>query len=138
MAIAAKPYKVLMLSATVADDPTELRAVGYLLGMFELPKFWNWLRAHGCKPNPWGAMEFDRRKLGVLDKIHEFIVPERGSRMTVEDMRGHVADNIIIDDPLDFGDEGEIQKLYDEMEAELAALKAGPKPGKRKVNPSGK
>jgi len=123
LAVAAKPYTVLMLSATLADDPTELRAAGYLLGMFELPKYWGWLRSNGCKPNPWGAMEFDRRKVGVLSKIHEFIIPDRGSRMTVADMAGHFADNFIVNDPLDFGDAGAIQKLYAEMDSELSDLK---------------
>lgn len=123
MLIAAKSHYNLMLSATVADDPTELRGVGYILDLFELPKFWNWCRAHGCKPNPWGAMEFNHKRTGALQKIHEAIMPEKGGRMTVQDMAGHFAENFIIDDPLDFSDDGEIKKLYDEMEAELDKLK---------------
>jgi superfamily II DNA or RNA helicase len=124
MLIAAKGHYNLMLSATVADDPTELRGVGYQLGLFELNKFWGWCRSHGCRPNPWGAMEFDHRKSGALQKIHDQIMPSRGSRMTVEDMAGHFAENFIIDDPLDFSDDGEIKKLYEEMESELEDLKS--------------
>jgi superfamily II DNA or RNA helicase len=123
MLIAAKNYHNLMLSATVADDPTELRGVGYVLGLFELQKFWNWCRAHGCSVNPWGAMEFDHKRSKALEKIHEKIMPERGSRMSVQDMAGHFAENFIIDDPLDFSDDGRIQNLYQEMERELDALK---------------
>lgn len=123
MLIASKNHFNLMLSATIADDPTELRGVGYLLGLFELPKFWNWCRSYGCKPNPWGAMEFDRRKTGALEKIHSQIMPDKGGRMTVEDMKGHFADNFIVDDPLDFSDDGKIKELYDEMELEMEALK---------------
>lgn len=124
MLIASKEYSNLMLSATIASDPTEMRGVGYLLGLFELPKFWNWCRSHGCKPNPWGAMEFDRRKTGALTKIHERIYPNLGDRMTIADMAGHFADNLIIEDPLDFGDDGGIAKLYSEMEDELRELKS--------------
>lgn len=124
MLIAAKSHYNLMLSATVADDPTELRGVGYILDLFELPKYWNWCRSHGCRPNPWGAMEFDHRKTGALQKIHDRIMPEKGSRMSVQDMAGHFAENFIIDDPLDFSDDGEIKKLYDEMERELDELKS--------------
>lgn len=123
MLIAAKPHHNLMLSATVADDPTELRGVGYILDLFELPKYWGWCRSHGCRPNPWGAMEFDHRKTGALQKIHDRIMPGKGSRMSVQDMAGHFAENFIIDDPLDFSDDGEIKKLYDEMERELDELK---------------
>lgn len=122
--IGSKSYPTLMLSATVADDPTELRGVGYLLGLFELNKFWNWCRAHGCKPNPWGAMEFNRKKQeAVLEKIRGYIIPHKGSRMTKADMAGHFAENFIVDDPLDFGDDGEIEKLYREMEDEINDLK---------------
>jgi superfamily II DNA or RNA helicase len=123
MLIASKSHYNLMLSATIADDPTELRGVGFLLSLFELPKFWNWCRSHGCRPNPWGAMEFDRRKTGALEKIHDQIMPNKGSRMTVADMKGHFADNFIIDDPLDFSDDGKIKELYEEMEVELDGLK---------------
>ena len=123
MLIAAKPYMNLMLSATVADSPTELRGVGYALGLFELQKYWNWCRAHGCKVNPWGAMEFDHKNTGALQKIHDQIMPSKGSRMSIEDMSGHFAENLIIDDPLDFSDQGRIQKLYEEMDAELEELK---------------
>jgi hypothetical protein len=124
MLISAKPHYNLMLSATVADDPTELRGVGFVLGLFELQKFWNWCRAHGCTVNPWGAMEFNHKKSKALEKIHQQIMPERGSRMSIQDMAGHFAENFIIDDPLDFSDDGRIQKLYQEMEQELDALKA--------------
>lgn len=123
MAIAAKPYRVLMLSATVADDPTEMRAVGYLLGLFELPKYWNWCRSHGCSVNPWGQMVFANSKRHLLSKLHEFIVPDKGSRLSIDDLSDHFAENFIVDDPLDFGDEGKIAKLYEEMEAELDDLK---------------
>ena len=123
MLIAAKPYFNLMLSATVADSPTELRGVGYILGLFELQKYWGWCRSHGCKPNPWGAMEFDRRNTKSLQKIHSDIVPAKGSRMSVADMEGHFAENFIIDEPLDFSDNGSIQALYADMEDELEQLK---------------
>ena len=122
MLIAAKHYHNLMLSATVADDPTELRGVGYLLGLFEIQQFWNWCRGHGCTVNAWGAMEFNHKKTKPLKKIHERIFPDRGSRMSIQDMAGHFDENFIIDDPLDFSDDGRIQKLYQEMERELDAL----------------
>jgi superfamily II DNA or RNA helicase len=123
IAIASKGYHVLLLSATMADDPTEMRAAGYLTGLFELPKFWNWCRAHGCSPNPWGAMEFRRKNVAALEKIHAQIYPDRGSRLTVDDMQGHFAENFIVDSPLDFGDQGEIEKLYSEMDTEIERLK---------------
>jgi hypothetical protein len=123
MLIAAKPYINLMLSATVADSPTELRGVGYILGLFELQKYWNWCRAHGCRVNPWGAMEFDHKNTVALQKIHRQIMPSKGGRMSIEDMAGHFAENLIIDDPLDFSDQGRIQKLYEEMDMELEELK---------------
>ena len=124
MAIAAKTHYVLMLSATVADNPTEMRAVGYLLGLFDLQKFHNWCKSHGCFVNHWGKMEFAKGKRHKLTEIHQQIVPDKGHRLFVEDMQGHFAENFILDDPIDFGDDGKIAEIYNNMGAELEVLKS--------------
>jgi SNF2 family DNA or RNA helicase len=47
-----KAYRIplLAMSATLADSPVKLRALGYLLGLhgFRLPEFYDWCLKHGC------------------------------------------------------------------------------------------
>jgi len=122
MLVAAKPFVNLALSATAAEDPTEMRALGFVLGLHNLTDFYSWLKRHGCKPNPWGAMEFKGSK-EVLAKIHATLFGEgRGSRLTHEDLSEHFTETQIITTPLDFGNE-DIPKLYAEMDAEVETLK---------------
>ncbi len=122
MLIAAKPWRNLLLSASAAEDPTEMRASGFLLGLHALSNFYNWAKAHGCVINPWGQLEFKHRESWALDKINYELYPEHGDRMTRIMLAEHFKETRIITDPLDFGDKGQIQKLYDEMDQELSAL----------------
>lgn len=122
MLIAAKPWMNLLLSASAAEDPTEMRASGFILGLHSLSNFFNWAKAHGCQVNPWGQLEFRHREQWALDKINYELYPERGDRMTREMLAEHFQETRVITDPLDFGDKGAIQKLYDEMDSELTAL----------------
>lgn len=122
MLAAAKPFVNLMLSATAAEDPTEMRALGFVLGLHKYTDFYPWLLKHNCKPNPWGALVF-KGDPKALARVHERIFAEgRGSRLTTEDLADHFLETQIITEPLDFGDEGEIAKLYEEMEAEVLSL----------------
>jgi hypothetical protein len=122
MLISAKPWRNLLLSASAAEDPTEMRASGFLLGLHTLSNFFNWAKAHGCEVNPWGALEFKHREQWALDKINYELYPEHGDRMTRSMLAEHFQETRIITDPLDFGDKGAIKKLYDEMDQELSAL----------------
>lgn len=119
MLIAAKPYYNLMLSATPAEDPTEMRASGYILNLHKISDFWRWCRANGCVPNMWGGLDFEGGH-DVIDKIHHQIFPEYGHRMTVDDLAEHFQETQIITTPLKFGDK--IEKIYLEMETELSSL----------------
>jgi RecB family exonuclease len=122
MLIAAKSWTNLLLSASASEDPTEMRASGFILGLHVLTNFFHWAKAHGCRVNPWGALEFSQRENWALDKINAELYPEHGDRMTRGMLAEHFQETRIVTDPLDFGDKGAIQKLYDEMDQELSAL----------------
>jgi len=63
---------VLGLSATPADSPLKMRALGFCTGMHQLDNdFWNWCRRNGCVRSPFGGLYFrkgDRDR--VLGDIH--------------------------------------------------------------------
>lgn len=125
MLIGAKAFWTLSLSATAVESPSEMRALGYILGLHNLREFWKWCRERGCKPNQWGGLEFTDPGGSVLNRLHHEIFPERGSRLTVADLADHFQDTQIITTPLDFGPE--VTKIYAEMEAELEVLKEAEK-----------
>jgi superfamily II DNA or RNA helicase len=128
MLIEAKDrYRVLMLSATLASSPTQMRAAGYLLGAHGLGNFWQWCLKNGCSKNRWNGIDFGGDPLHIKNIAEQ--IAHRCSRMTVADMADHFTETQIVTEPLDFGDE--IGAIYDEMEAELAALEASSKTDKK-------
>jgi superfamily II DNA or RNA helicase len=117
--LAAKAQFVLALSATAAESPAEMRALGFVLGLHKLLNWWPWARERGCYVNHWGHLEFND-DVDQLDALHKEIFPEHGHRLRVADMADHFTETQIITTPLDFGPQ--VKKLYAEMEKELADL----------------
>lgn len=116
----------LALSATAAEDPTELRALGYLLGLHDLTNFVLWAKERGCSFDRWGKLVFTRSpslSKEFLSVLHDEIYPGKGAKLTRLDLADHFMETQICSDPLDFGDDGKIASIYAEMDAELAALK---------------
>lgn len=124
MLIAAKPFVTLMLSATACENPVEMRAIGYLLGLHYLKDFYGWALRFGATTNPWGALEFVKRvgSDGHLDRLSRLIYPEHGSMLTREDLAEFFPDGQIIYDPISFGNADEIKKLLDECADELQSI----------------
>lgn len=79
--------RVLALSATVANNPIKMKAIGTRLRLFAAPDYYAWLFAHGCKKGYFGGFEFveDRRE-AVLRKLHAEIFPARGCRVRWQDV----------------------------------------------------
>ncbi len=115
----AKPFYNLCLSATAAENPVEMKALGYLLGLHNLKDFWNWTKMHGCEDGMWGGLEFTGDPEDI-DRLHRIVYPRHGSRLTFKDMAPYFKATEIITTPLDFGDG--IKKLYAAMAGELAVL----------------
>lgn len=67
---------VLMQSATVADSPLKMRAIGYLLGLhgFNATSYYDWCRRHACYNNPFhNGLVFSKGPLGTaaLQRLHK-------------------------------------------------------------------
>lgn len=126
IAVAAKPYYNLLLSATIAESPVHMRASGYLLGLHNLRDYWTWARARGAAVNQWGALTFNGDKK-ILNQIHKELVPAHGHGLTLENMSAYFPETQTIYERVDFGDSGTIASLYNTMSAELAELEASMK-----------
>lgn len=75
---------VVCLSATVADDPTQMSAVGQTLGLFTPKDFRNWLLKQGCTPGIFGGFDVPTDpvvKEDMMANIGREIYPAHGSRM---------------------------------------------------------
>ncbi len=84
--------KVLGLSATVANSPLKMQAVGMGLGLHngEFFPFRNWCLRNGCKKGFFGGMTFNRKDGNRADEalklIHKYIYPAHGYRLTRADL----------------------------------------------------
>lgn len=115
----AKGLPLLLLSATLAENPMELRAVAHVAGLSDWHSFWSWLLRNGCKKGRFG-LEFNKHRQDVLAKLHEELFVRRGSRIRIADLGDQFPETQITAEALDFGDE--IDRIYKEMDAELSAL----------------
>lgn len=123
--IAAKRQrlKILMLSATAATDPLEMRAFGYALGLHGLHDFWPWAIANGCAKGRFGFQYMG----GVrgLEKLHRIIFHERhlGSRMRIADVPDFPLTQVTAE-AIETGYAAEIQGIYDQMSRDLVRADA--------------
>jgi superfamily II DNA or RNA helicase len=128
MLIEAKDrHAVLMLSATIASSPTQMRAAGWLLGAHMLGNFWQWCLKNGCSKNRWNGVDFMGDSKHIANIAAQ--IAHRCARMTTAELADHFAETQIITEPLEFG--SEIAKIYDEMESELLELEKASKTDKK-------
>ena len=99
MLIAAKRQceNVITLSATAADSPLQMKALGFALGLHSLKDFQNWILSNGCKPYWAGGWRFlgDSDDAGeaaegreCLQRLHSQIFPSRGVRLRKSEIPG--------------------------------------------------
>src|SRR5690606_31026262 len=124
----------IALSATLANNPLEMRAVGYLLGLHGWTNFWKWSQMHGCRPGRFGGFEF----VGGahhLEDLHKEIFPERGNRTRVRDLGDLFPETQIHAEAYDLqGAAKQLDAIQAEMEAELAALTEQARKDKRNTS----
>ena len=123
--IAAKRQRIriLLLSATAASNPLEMRAIGFALGLHNLLNYWAWARAHGVRKGRFG-MEFDG-DTESLNRIHHRIFNglRAGARMRISDIPDFPPTQIIAE-PVGTGREQEIQAIYDRLKQDLNRAEA--------------
>jgi superfamily II DNA or RNA helicase len=133
MLTAVRRYGIptLCLSATAAESPLKLKALGYVLRLHDGGEsFWKFCATHGCIKNYWGGVEFpkgtarpgsrratqiERARQG-LAKLHESIFsgisgnPAKGTRVRIADLGDAFPETLITAEAYDFGD---LQAAYD-------------------------
>ena len=113
-------HKILMLSATAAKDPTEMRNLGAALGLHDgtLHGFQEFQKYYGCYQSSYGY-RFDWKAKKRLEELHRCIFPLRGQRIRVSEVPDF-PETTITADALDTGNTETIKTAYEEMDRKLA------------------
>jgi superfamily II DNA or RNA helicase len=122
-------FKIYMLSATIATNPSEMLASGYVMNLHNLKTFRQFCSGYGCVTNRFGGVEFDMDDPSVyskLEELHKKLFSNQsniGVRMKISELGDMFPKNKVIADVFDCGDNTDkINKVYLEMERELAKL----------------
>lgn len=89
------PRPALMLSATAADSPVKLRAIGQHLGLCSWESWPQWAAARGCSLAPMGGYQFSGR-ISEIETLHQEIFDSgRGIRIRISDLGDSFPENFV-------------------------------------------
>lgn len=108
----------LMISATIANSPQDLRWVGQLLGLHSGRDFYKFQLAHGCRQAPWRGLIFWGGQKHLM-KLHHAIFPAKGHRVRIKDLGDKFPQNTIIAETYDIED---VAFVYHELDLALKRL----------------
>ncbi len=105
--------RILLLSATVSDKPENFELAGLVLGCYaNIQDANNWLEKVGVGfSNP-------------MSGVHDFIYPDKASRMRIRDLQGLFPENQVIAQCYDMDTAEEIEKQYKLIEKEVERIKS--------------
>jgi superfamily II DNA or RNA helicase len=127
MLLMSAPKPVMIVSATLADSPLKMRAVGHQLGIVHWDEWYRWCFAQGCQKNlPFQGLKFTGGE-DVLLNLHQKVFGEKGVRIRVADLGDAFPENqvVTVAVPVDETDALD-QEYYSALEAlEQDAKSAG-------------
>lgn len=117
---AARGIPTLMLSATAAESPLKMKAIGTQLRLFSSNGFWAWVREMGAEESHWGGLEWNPRtpeNKAKMERLHDSVFTSRGYRVPESVLREQLPELIVNDEPLWLSDKDrkEVKRLYEEM-----------------------
>jgi superfamily II DNA or RNA helicase len=121
-------YKTLLLSATTATNPLEMKAFGFATTLHNLVNYRQFISDSGAYVGRYGGFQIDLRSqktVEAMSNIHNrlFNLYKVSSRMTRKMFDNIFPDNHVMAECFDMGNNTDkINRVYDQMEAELAAL----------------
>ena len=112
----------IALSATIADDPTKMWALGQFLGLHQGGKdYFRFLNGNGCVNTQFG-MQF-RGGNKILKNIHSRIFPDRGNRLKPSDVGSAFPETLIQARAFDMDTARDIAKEYDDLLIRVEEIK---------------
>lgn len=117
ISLVQQKFSVHAMSATAAEDPTEMRGLGYMLGLHslnnpvrDLKSWYSWMYTWGCQQNEWGAWELVERS--VLPMLREVMYNHNVHRLTTKDFPDSFKENRVIVDPIQYANAAKIKAAY--------------------------
>lgn len=114
-------YRLHMMSATAAEDPTEMRPLGFALGLHNLNKghkklknWFSWMMENGCLQNQWNAWEL--RYKGKLAALNKQMYSRNVKKLTVDDFPDSFKANRVFVEPVAFTSAAKIAKAYEKLD----------------------
>jgi superfamily II DNA or RNA helicase len=112
----------IALSATIADDPTKMWAIGQFLGLHQGGRdFFRFLNANGCYNTQFGMQFKGNNK--ILKNLHGRIFPDRGNRLKPSDVGSAFPETLIQARAFDMDTAREIAKEYDDLLMRVEQIK---------------
>jgi hypothetical protein len=124
ISLVQQKFRVHGMSATAAENPTEMRALGYMLALHSLnnpstptlPNWFRWMQANGCEQNPWNGWDFvNPQRLGYLHQTLYHTPGCPAARLSVADMPDAFKDNHVIVEPVEFDGLAKVRAAYDDL-----------------------
>jgi superfamily II DNA or RNA helicase len=119
---------MLLLSATIATNPREMKASGYALGLHALDDFRAWSIGKGCYQNNFNGWDCANPQ-EAMKKISPELFPMRGYRVRIADLGDAFPDTQITAEMYDTGTARIQNEQYDFLIEEIKRLKAEKKAG---------
>lgn len=123
MAAIRRKFKLLLISGTLATDPTHMRATGRVVGLHKGARdYQRFLAEHHCTqtggPYDWRFMG-GKKDRNALAAIHRAVFPNRGARTRIADLGDLFPETQIIAEAFDTGDTQAIAQAFKEAEQKL-------------------
>ena len=121
-------YKSLLLSATAATNPLEMKAFGFATTLHNLVSYRHFITSSGAYAGRYGGFQIDlqsQKTIEAMSNIHNtlFNLYKVSSRMTRKMFDKIFPDNHVMAECFDMGTNTDrINRVYEQMEAEMAAL----------------
>jgi len=121
-------YKSLLLSATAATNPLEMKAFGFATTLHNLTSYRQFITDSGAYVGRYGGFQIDlqsQKTVEAMSNIHDklFNLYKVSSRMTRKMFDKIFPDNHVMVECFDMGSNTDkINRVYLQMESELAAL----------------
>ena len=113
-------YRIHGMSATACEDPTEMRAIGFMLGLHSLNKsegykrsWYSWMLSNGCAQDQWKQWRLISR--ARLANVKEAIYGVSACKLKIEDFPSSFRDNRVFIEPTQFSNTKEIIEAYDNL-----------------------
>lgn len=123
-AAARQKITTIALSATSANNPLELKNLGFLLGLHQYRNFWSWACEFGAYPSKWGGYAFSGGQHHVA-AIHKLVFPEKGNRTTTDELGDLMPENRVVGKAVEVANPAALDKAWQGALDEITDLGPG-------------